>query len=290
MGHQLWISPNTGIRRKGTTFRELQTLFNDEITTRFIYEPIFSCSKSDLAQDIKQHLEQKDFDIAGVIDDNFNVVGYIKKDELNGDIVEEHFKPIELSRLISESTPISKLSTILFTEPYAFILENNNIKGIVTRSDINKPIARVYIFGIISLFELHLNFWIEDYYGNESWNAHLNEERITAAEKIFKLRDPNRMGLSLLECIQLSDKKVILKKTDEFLNIFDFNKIQFHEFLENTQKLRDQLAHSQNSIIAILGWEKFANTIDLIESFLSKSENFVEEKINLTLKQSNEEA
>lgn len=274
MGHQLWISPNTGIRRKGTTFRELQTLFNNEITTRFIYEPIYSCLRSDLAQDIKQHLELRDFDIAGVIDDNFNVVGYIKKDELKGNIVEEHFRSIDLSRLISESTPISKLSTILLTEPYAFILENNNIKGIVTRSDINKPISRVYIFGIISLFELHLNFWIEDYCENESWKAHLNEDRITAAEKIFKLRDSNRMGLSLLECIQLSDKKVILKKNDEFL--------------ENTQKLRDQLAHSQNSIIEILGWEKFAYTIELIESFLSKSENFVEEKNYLALKQSND--
>ena len=56
MGYQLWISPQTGIRRKGTTFKELQTLFIDQITRPY-YRP-------DLAENELEHvLSQKDSNV-----------------------------------------------------------------------------------------------------------------------------------------------------------------------------------------------------------------------------------
>ena len=45
---------------------------------------------------------------------------------------------------------------------FIYVLKGGSIEGIVTRADINKPIVRIYLFGLISLCELHLNYWINE--------------------------------------------------------------------------------------------------------------------------------
>lgn len=44
-----------------------------------------------------------------------------------------------------------------------------NGKGIVTFADLNKPPVRVYLFGLVSLLEVHLRFWIRTAYSDGSW-------------------------------------------------------------------------------------------------------------------------
>jgi hypothetical protein len=68
----------------------------------------------------------------------------------------------------------------------------------------------------------------------------------------------------------------VLNNTNEFREKFEFSKNQFERLLEDSEKIRNELAHSQNSIIANLKWEKFVSTISSIESFLHKSEGFVD--------------
>lgn len=278
MGYELWISPNTGIRRKGTTFKELQTLFIDKISTKYIYEPIYCCKLTDESSYVKETLMQKEFDIVGVIDKNSQIIGFAEREELTKGPIKNFTKRIEIKNVISDSTPISKLLNILLKEPFTFILAGEKIDGIITRADINKPIVRIYLFGIISLFEMHLNFWINEYYKHESWREKLKEERLTAAFEVFNNRKGKNEDLSLLECIQLSDKKVILKSTSDFLKIFDFSKTQFERLLKDVEKIRNELAHSQNSITSNLDWTDFVKTISNAEIFLNLSEKKVEEK------------
>jgi len=278
MGYELWISPNTGIRRKGTTFKELQSLFIDKISTKYIYEPILSCKMTDESTHVKETLDQREFDIVGVINENAQIIGFAKREELTEGPIENFTKKIEIQNVISDSTPISRLLNILLKEPFAFVLVEENINGIITRADINKPIVRIYLFGIISLFEMHINFWIKDFYDNESWKEILKKERLTEAKDIYELRKGKNEDLSLLECIQLCDKKVILKSTIDFQKKFDFSKNQIEKLLKNVEKIRNELVHSQNSIISNLEWTDFVKTISNTENFLSISEKIVEQK------------
>lgn len=278
MGFQLWISPNTGIRRKGTTFKELQAIFIDNITTKLIYEPIYCCRTNDYAPDVREALDNRDFDVIGVIDENESIFGFALRKELGENRVEEHTRKIELENITSDSTPILELLNILSNNPYAFVVQKNKVVGIVTRADINKPIVRIYIFGIISLFEMHLNFWINQFYKDDSWKTQIQENRFQETEKIYESRKGNNDDLTLLECAQLCDKRDVLNNTDEFRKQFEFSKNQFERLLKDSEKIRNELAHSQNSIIANLKWEKFVSTISSIESFLHKSEGIVEAK------------
>jgi len=282
MGYELWISPNSGIRRKGTTFKELQSIFFDSITTRFIYEPVYSCKLTDESENVKGILSQKEFDIVGVIDEANQIIGYAERFELTNGHIKKFTKEIRISQVISDSTPISHLLNILYDVSFVFVIVKDKIGGIVTRADINKPIIRIYLFGIISLFEMHLNFWINEFYENESWTGKLKENRLQEASKTYELRKGNNDDLSLLECLQLCDKKTILKSTNIFQEQFTFSKTQIVILLENIEKIRNELAHSQNSIISNLEWSEFVNTISKAQDFLSKSEKIVEEKARRT--------
>ncbi len=277
MGFQLWISPNTGIRRKGTTFKELQNIFIDNITTKFIYEPVYCCRLNDPGLEVRETLVLRDFDVIGVIDENDNVIGYALRKELTNGSISKFIRKIELGKMTADSTPILELMNILHINDYSFVLESNKVVGIVTRADINKPIVRIYIFGIISLFELHLNFWINEYYNNDSWKKLITEQRLEETIEIYKLRKGNNEELTLLECAQFSDKKEILSQTENFRNQFDFSKGGFEKLLRSAESIRNELAHSQNSIIANLEWNRFVYTISRVETFLTQSEKFVEE-------------
>lgn len=272
MGFELWYSENTKISRKGTTFGELQNIFIDNITTKFIYEPLACCKINDNAFEVKRTLDVKDFDTLGVLDKNQNKIGYIIHQELTDGEISKYVRAFETQLLISDSTPISDLLDILYEKEYVYVLEKDSIEGIVTRADINKPIVRIYLFGIISLFELHLNYWINKNNTENEWLEKLSEKRIIEAQKIYQQRKGNNSQLTVLECIQICDKKSILLKTDLFLESFEYSKTKFKNLLENSESIRNELAHSQNSIIANLNWNEFVSTIGELKEFLNNSE------------------
>lgn len=271
MGLQLWYSTVTGIRRKGTTFSELQDIFIDNITTKFICEPLLCCAFNDSAFEAKNLMEQRDFDILGVTKDN-KAIGYIRRQDLMHGSVKDYTITFTLNELISDSTPIAELLDLLSDHGYIFILTKNQVTGIVAKADINKPIVRLYLFGIISLFELHLNFWILKFHDDLGWQNLIGDKRLEVAKQIYKERRGQNLDLTLLECLQLCDKRDILKHTDQFREIFNFSKTKFQDFLEDVEKVRNEIAHSQSSIIANLSWDDFILSINNIKSFLSKSE------------------
>ena len=278
MGFQLWYSKQTGIRRKGTSFSELQDIFIDDITAKYIFEPLACCKITDNLFEVKNTLKQRDFDTLGVVDNNGLKLGYIIREKLGDSAIENYIEKFEIEIVISESTPLSELFEILLDKEYVYVLSKNSIDGIITRADINKPIVRIYLFGLISLFELHLNFWITENYDHESWMDSLNPKRIQSAEKIFNERKGNNVQLTLLECIQICDKRDILKTTDSFTKEFKYSKKGFERLLKNVEKIRNELAHSQNSIIANLEWINFVNTIKMVKEFLVKSEKKIDKQ------------
>ena len=64
-------------------------------------------------------------------------------------------------------------------------------------------------------------------------------------------------------------------KTETFLESFEYSKTRFKDLLENSESIRNELAHSQNSIIANLNWKEFVSTISELKEFLNKSEKII---------------
>jgi len=271
MGFELWYSESTKYRRNGTSFLELKQIFTDNISTKQIYESLDRVSLTANPHEVKAYLIEKDFDVLGVVDPKGITIGYIHKNNLGDGRIEEYLKKIDQSFLIANNTSFSKLLKVLSLNDFAFVLNNNDIDGIVTKADINKPLFRLYLFGIISLFEMHINFWINKYIKVEIYQI-LDPGRYESALKIFELRKKKNDQLTILECIQLSDKRDLLLQAPGFLENFGFSKKVFVKFMKTVETVRNETAHSQHSIIDSLDWERFVKVIDDIEIFLDKAE------------------
>lgn len=69
MGNELWTSPITGYRRKGTRLSELRSVLGARIDARAILEPIQCCPANALATEMRDLLGRRGFDVAGVMND-----------------------------------------------------------------------------------------------------------------------------------------------------------------------------------------------------------------------------
>ena len=160
MGYQLWTSPITGYRRTGTRLSDVRTLFEAGITTRAIFEPLKSCRANDDVIPVIEIMRQRDFDVLGVLESkNTPIKGYVLRSDLTTGKVRDYIKIIAPNILIAESAPIADLFRLLQQNSFLFVLNKTKIEGIVTQADLNKPPVRVYIFGLISLLEMHMGFW-----------------------------------------------------------------------------------------------------------------------------------
>ena len=278
MGYQLWVSPITGIRRKGTRFTALKKIFIDNVTAKTIYEPLLCCPADSRAEHALEALKTREFDVAGVKEtEGGEVIGYVITDELMSGEVKEHLKAIDSGLLISDSTPIADIFTALNSRDFSFVLYGNHIIGIITKADVNKPPVRIYLFGMISLFEMHLNSWINHFYPSDSWEHEISEKRIKDACDIYIMRKGNNQDLSLIECIQLCDKRDLLAKSENFRKDFDISRNKFDSFVKCVENIRNELAHSQNSIISNINWPVFVETVSFLEDFLIRSDKKVEQ-------------
>ncbi len=277
MGHQLGVSPVTGYRRKGTRFSALREIFVEKITARSIYEPLFCCPADSRTEDVRRALTLRGFDVAGVKDTLTNeVIGYVLIDELGDGGLRQSMRSITADLLVSDSTPIAEIFSVLTGREFAFVLSGQRIAGIITRADINKPPVRIYLFGMTSLFEMHLNAWVHHFYDDEGWVEKVPEQRMEAAIRIYDLKKEKNQQLSMLECLQLCDKRDLLAKSDRFRAEFAVSKKGFDSFGKGVEKVRNELAHSQYSIIANIAWADLLQVVERTELFLMRSDDTIE--------------
>jgi hypothetical protein len=280
MAYQLWTSLETGTRRVGTTFKEIRSLFDKGITAESIFEPLKSCNLSENAITVKSELKRLGFDVAGVMKSKSGPnIGYVKQKDLDSGIVKDHLLEFDIELLISDSTPIPELFDLLSDRDYLFILNKSQIKGIITKADLNKPIVRIYLFGLVSLLEMHLGFWLRNYYPEESWKKVLKDKRLEKAKKLYDIRKARNNEIDLFDCLQLCDKKVLFVDKKALVDEFSIkSKTQGKNKLKMIQKLRNSLAHSQKDILSVINIQELAELVTWTEEFIQKSDMKVKER------------
>ena len=280
MGYELWTSPITGYRRRGTRLAELRSLIEDGITAHAILEPLVSCPANAPAGEAAQMLRQRDFDVAGVKHQRDGpVIGWVARESLKQGRVADNSQTISTDSLISDATPLPAVLKVLKQRPYTFVLIGPHVSGIVTRADLNKPPVRVYLFGLISLLEMHLSFWVQAEYENDSWHTELSKARLEAATKIQEDRRKRNQNPFLVQCLQFCDRRDLVIAKDHLRNRFKLGtKAEASTFLKKAEDLRNVLAHSQHDLVDGSCWEEVIDVVEKIESLVQTSDQHVEEK------------
>ena len=277
MGYQLWVSPLTGYRRKGTRMSDLRRLFETGITANSIQEPLKCCFYGESALEVHAELERLDFDVAGIRSSKDQpILEFIRTASLQNGNCEEIAESIKAADIISESTPLIEVLIGLKDRTYFFILNGRQISGIIARADLQKPPVRILIFGIISLLEMHLTFLVRTLFPGEIWREVLKPKRIENAETIFEKRKERNEVIDLTDCLQFADKRDLALVSEEMRNHLGLKtKKRAKSVLLGLEKIRDKLAHSQD-IVSGTTWEELIDVVQEVERMLQRSDEIVE--------------
>ncbi len=248
------------------------------IGARTILEPIQCCPIDAPATEMRDLLGERGFDVAGVMDDPTGpVIGFVISKELSEGTVGNHKKPLNAEHLVSDATPIADLLRVLRAKERAFVLIGPEVKGIVTLADLNKPPIRVYLFGLVSLLEMHLRFWIRNAYSDGSWKERLKDKRLEYANKLQAERQKRNQQIDLLDCLQFCDLSDLLLGNEDLRNRLGIeSKRKGEELLGEAEKLRDRLAHSQQELVEGTSWQELIDLIEQMEALVHRSDDAVE--------------
>lgn len=279
MGYQLWTSPETGYRRHGTRLDDFNAVLGDRMRAKDICEPLKCCPADAPADEMKSALEGLDFDLAGVREtEQGSVIGFVRQTSLSGGDVRAHTESLASVTLIHPDTTIRDLLCALKAAPFVLIQSKGDVDAILTRADLNKPMIRVYLFGLISLLEIHMGFWIAHAYEGEQWQTELTMPRLDAATAIREQRASRGQNLPLLQCLQMCDKRTLIVQSDQLRGQLDLgSKKGSKKFFSDVEDLRNSIAHSQYDLISGGSWLDLILLIERIQVTVARSDRLVED-------------
>jgi hypothetical protein len=201
-----------------------------------------------------------------------DVRGYVEQTSLAAGRCKDCMKTFHPPELTAESTPLRDVFSMLRDAPRAFVLDRNKVVGIVTRGDLQKAPIRMWLFGLLTILEMHLLRLIRTLYPNDSWQAHLTKERSAKAHDLFSERKKRNEAIDLADCLQFCDKRKLVLADPHVKELvqtkYGDRGLEFAEDkLELAEKLRDKLAHAQD-IVAGSSWQEIIDLVKSIEQFL----------------------
>jgi hypothetical protein len=147
---------------------------------------------------------------------------------------------------------------------FCFISVDGHIFGVISREDIEKPVVRMWIFGIITTIEMIVVSLIRRKWPDDEWVDRLSAGRVEKARQMQSERLRRGLGADLLDCLQFSDKMQIALKEPSFLEGVGFSSVSTaQKAVSELESLRNDLAHGQN--IAQHDWFTIARLARWIE-------------------------
>jgi len=255
--------------------QDLRSLFEGSITIEYVAEPLKAVSADADAAEVLQWMVERDFDVIG-IEMGEVIAGYVERSHLNsgkfakcGDY-QQVFHP---SELIASSTPLMKLLPILQQTPRVFILDCNQISGIVTCGDLQKAPVRMLLFGLVTLLEMNLLRLVRLYYPQDSWQKVLKSERVDAAKRLWRESQLRNEATDLLDYLQFCDKRDLILDHSELTQRLELkSKRGAERFFKSAEQLRNRLAHAQD-LVNGSSWTELISLAEGMEKLLRSCED-----------------
>ncbi len=221
-------------------------LFMEAFAARDILEPLLSCdgpSSPDLARALSARPSAQ---VVGVRTDGL-VVGYLTKEDLSGG--KAGIRPIDARQKVDLGTSLTDVIHVLTHFSYCFVTLNDVVIGVIGRSDVDKPVVRMWLFGIIMMIELLVAREIRRRWADGSWAGYLSAGRLEKARELKAERERRGYYPDLVDCLQLSDKLQILLNEPRFVENTGFGSAgAARRAVKELGSLRDALAHGQDIV------------------------------------------
>jgi hypothetical protein len=195
------------------------------------------------AADAEAFLSQSGFDAAPIAAPRPGL--YVDHAELIGKrgAVLDHARPLDAPHLVSSALSLADGVRLLSELPYYFVLEGDQLAGVVTRADLQRQAVSMVLLGFILASEVGMNLLIEDRL-EEGWVDSLSGNAPEEVERIYQERVRTNAEISRLDCLMLHQRLSLLGKSRETCRDLGFSsKKAYARWASTMTRLRDTLAH-----------------------------------------------
>ncbi len=236
-----------------STVPSLRRVFHEGFCARDVAEPLVSFDADAPADTVRAFMAERKYEIVGIRERGL-VVGYVEQAALEDGACSAFLRRLDDARVMLDSTPLVDVVLGLSEARRLFVSVLGGVSGIITRSDLQKPPVRMWLFGMVTLIEMRFARLIEAYCPDGQWKEFLSEGRIAKAESLLAERARRNQELDLLDCLQFSDKTQIIARNPELRGLTRFeSRRQIEQFAKQLEQLRNNLAHAQD--IVTTDWE-----------------------------------
>lgn len=175
-----------------------------------------------------------------------NVAGYLTRDDLRAAALPpmRDFAPSQLAGL---DTPLAEVIEILTLHDWCFVRLRGSVIGVIGRADMEKPVVRMWLFGIIILIEMAAVEAIRRRWPGGDWTGLVNPGRLERAAALQAERARRGYAAELLDCLQFADKLQIVFEDAGFVAAAGFDSAAAaRRAAKDLESLRNNLAHGQD--------------------------------------------
>jgi len=245
----------------------LRRVFLENFSAADIAEPLASFDADTPAADALAVMTRRNYKVAGIRREG-TISGYVRLEELAGGTCGDAVRPFADGDVVPDSAGFPELVIWLNDRPRVFINVLGQVGGIVTKTDLQKPPVRMWLFGMITIIEMGLTRLIEAAYPDGSWRPCLSEGRLQKAETLREERKRRNQDVDLLDCLQFSDRGQIVLRNEELRDRAGFvSRSRGEQTVKELEALRNNLAHSQDIISC--DWEIIVKLIEHLDLFFT---------------------
>ncbi len=241
--------------------------FTKVFTAKDIAEPLH-CLDDDLpVKQVCEHMQKAEYAIAGMLRDD-SVCGYTLLSDLSDKESESCTREIAPIQVVVPEASLTDVIHVLTLRDWCFVSLEGEPAGVIGRQDIQKPIVRMWLFGMVTFFELFMTQRIGALWPDNAWNEFISPARFQKARTLQEERCRRNQVCTLIDCLQLSDKAQILTRDKELLAALGFKSAgAAKRVIKELEALRNNLAHAQD--IVTDNWAqivRFARRIEEVDT------------------------
>jgi hypothetical protein len=245
----------------------MKRIFTESFSVGDIAEPLVSFDGTADALEVGRIMAKRGYEVVGVRHQGV-IAGYVAREDLTDGDCDDHLRPFDDGEVVSDSICFPTVVALLSERRRLFVTGFGRVGGIVTRSDLQKPPVRMWLFGMVTVIEMGFMRLIESKYPDESWKEFLSPSRLEKAEALLAERRRRNQELDLIDCLQFSDKGQIVARDEALRDHVGFpSRRRADEAVKRLEALRNNLAHSQD--IIAFDWDSIVRLSESLDSVIS---------------------
>ena len=253
---------------QGFSQRRVQRIFKEDFTAGDVGELLRSFDAERLSSEVMEVMRESCVPVAGIRKDGL-VTGYARAEDLSSGTSGQRARSFSHDQMVYYDTSLMDVILILTRHDYCFISMLDEVVGLITRADMEKPIVRMWLFGMITIIEMDLAATIRTQWPDQSWRDLCSPGRLRKAEALCEERLRRSQQSDLLDCLQLVDKARVLFSDAVMLNRLGFtSRSEADQVIKQIESLRNNLAHGQ-SIIAY-DWPSIVHMTQGVQRMMAK--------------------